>query len=297
MSIKPLISFCIPTYNRASYLKKCIESIRGYQGDDIEIVIRNNASVDETEDVVNGFNDARIRYFRNETNRGAKYNVCKVLEDANGEYTFCLTDDDMLIPGSIDRIKLFITEHDPECFKCDLIAYLEKSKKSFLYSYSSESKYGESISNLELAGIFNASHIFSGLCFRSEKLDNEFFNMFRDNYYPSMALMASFGKNVGYIAEPLVLHIWENELFWDLEREEILLLDSEKLFEQLPNVYPIETVKEIGKIFCKQNWWLSRPSINLILTPKEKRTYRKILPAPVRAWGIKILNRFMPGLG
>ncbi len=88
-----LFSILIPTYNRAKYLKKTLESIvclpEFLNTDKVEIVISDNASSDETktvcEDFVRRFPD-KIIYNRNETNIGAESNYLKLLEIANGVF-------------------------------------------------------------------------------------------------------------------------------------------------------------------------------------------------------------------
>ena len=72
---KPLLSLCVPTFNHAHALRRMIESVVSLpvfcESDEIEIVISDNASTDDTQEVVRAFMNqwpGRIRYFRNETN-------------------------------------------------------------------------------------------------------------------------------------------------------------------------------------------------------------------------------------
>lgn len=99
----PLVSICIPTYNRSLFLKEAIASALATDYPNIEVVVSDNASTDDTCQVVQSFNDERIKYFKNETNIGAFGNFRKVLyEYAKGEYAIYLADDDLFI----DRIYL-----------------------------------------------------------------------------------------------------------------------------------------------------------------------------------------------
>ena len=72
---KPLLSLCVPTFNHAHALRRMIENVVSLpvfcESDEIEIVISDNASTDDTQEVVQTFITqwpGRIRYFRNETN-------------------------------------------------------------------------------------------------------------------------------------------------------------------------------------------------------------------------------------
>lgn len=72
-----LVSICIPTYNRAPYLKKCLDSLvcqPEFQQGLVEIVVSDNASTDDTEKVVGAYRTAypNFHYYKNETNIGFK---------------------------------------------------------------------------------------------------------------------------------------------------------------------------------------------------------------------------------
>lgn len=211
-----LISFCIPTYNRASYLLRCIESLIGYQNDDIEIVIQDNCSNDETYEIVKSYNDLRIRYYRNSSNIGARQNIRTIVDRAHGEYCFFLTDDDMLIPGAIHYIKDFILKNKPYAFKSDTIVYLEKANKSYIYSAIKSTKSNNELTNSEKAQIIIFSHILTGLCFRKKDIDFSFYDKNIDLWYPSVLIMGMSSKNMGYLAHPITIHTWENELYWGI---------------------------------------------------------------------------------
>ncbi len=104
-----LLTIAIPTYNRAPFLKECISKIltqiRGYE-DRIELLVSDNCSTDETENIVQGFisDGAPIRYNRNETNLGMDGNFVYCFEHATGEYVWILGDDDYLVEGAITKL-------------------------------------------------------------------------------------------------------------------------------------------------------------------------------------------------
>lgn len=94
----PKISIMIPTYNRASMLAEAIESCLAQDYLNLEVVISDNASTDQTTSVLQRYlRDPRVRYFRNEINIGAGANWHRLLyEYAQGEYGQLLADDDLL---------------------------------------------------------------------------------------------------------------------------------------------------------------------------------------------------------
>lgn len=93
----PLVSIGIPTYNRAnSYLKQALRSAVNQTYQNIEIIVFDNCSSDDTESVVKEFRDPRVRYYRQEKNIGAVPNCNCCLEQSQGKYFLALYDDDVI---------------------------------------------------------------------------------------------------------------------------------------------------------------------------------------------------------
>jgi abequosyltransferase len=102
----PKLTIAIPTYNRESCLKECLKSIIDQDNDEVEIVISDNASDDNTEAVVRGYQKrtSRIQYCRNEKNIGFDANVLNAINCAGGEYIWLFGDDDIMRPGAIEKV-------------------------------------------------------------------------------------------------------------------------------------------------------------------------------------------------
>jgi len=102
MKIK--ISICIPTWNSASYLKEAILSATNQSYENIEILVVDNCSTDNTKGLVEDLqkNDERIIYKKNDTNIGLFGNLNRCLEHASGEYIKFLCSDDLLHPNCIE---------------------------------------------------------------------------------------------------------------------------------------------------------------------------------------------------
>lgn len=103
MNSKPLLSICIPTYNRSQYLEKCLDAlVHQERFGDIEVVISDNCSTDETESVGKKYqNDYQnILYFRNEENVKDK-NFSLALNRATGSLRKLTNDTVIYKPGSV----------------------------------------------------------------------------------------------------------------------------------------------------------------------------------------------------
>jgi len=94
---RPLLSICIPTYNRAGLLAQTLTHVRSVcSGDDVEVVISDNCSPDETQAVIAEF-APRFRHFgaiRQVENRGGMPNLAAAIALASGEFIYTLNDDD-----------------------------------------------------------------------------------------------------------------------------------------------------------------------------------------------------------
>ena len=99
----PVVTIGIPTYNRANgYLPEALESALAQTYPNLEIVVSDNGSSDNTEAVVRSYADPRIRYFRQQppVSPNDNFNFC--LQQANGVYFLMLHDDDVIDPGFVD---------------------------------------------------------------------------------------------------------------------------------------------------------------------------------------------------
>jgi len=96
-SPQPLVSIGIPTYNRANgkllnVIRRALEQT--YQN--VEVIVSDNCSSDNTTEVVQSVKDERLKYVRHETNIGANNNFNHCLKEARGEYFLLFHDDDMI---------------------------------------------------------------------------------------------------------------------------------------------------------------------------------------------------------
>ena len=93
MEKQPLVSVILPTYNRAEFLCKSIESAIRQTYKNWELIVWNDGSLDDTEKVISSYKDIRINsYYDN--NHGMSYALNNAIKKSRGEYIAFLDDDD-----------------------------------------------------------------------------------------------------------------------------------------------------------------------------------------------------------
>ncbi len=93
-SQEPLVSVVIPTYNRALLLQRALKSVLQQTHRNLDVIVVDDASSDDTPEVVRAFDDPRVRYIRNEENRGGAATRNSGIQAAAGEIVAFLDDDD-----------------------------------------------------------------------------------------------------------------------------------------------------------------------------------------------------------
>ena len=101
----PRVSIGMPVFNGADFIRCAVQSVLSQDYEDLELIISDNASTDETASICRELAaiDPRIRYHRNETNIGAAGNYNKVFELARGEYFKWAAHDDECHPRMVRR--------------------------------------------------------------------------------------------------------------------------------------------------------------------------------------------------
>lgn len=89
-----MISVIMPTYNRSSTLERAINSILNQSYSDIELIIIDDCSTDNTDDIIKKYNDKRIKYYKLKENKGACYARNYGIQKSSGEYIAFQDSDD-----------------------------------------------------------------------------------------------------------------------------------------------------------------------------------------------------------
>ena len=106
-----MTSVCVATYNGERYIRQQLESILCQLGDDDEVIVSDDGSSDGTADVVEAIGDSRIRLLHHPAPHGVNANFGYALSHARGEYIFLADQDDVWLPGKVDKCIAALADH------------------------------------------------------------------------------------------------------------------------------------------------------------------------------------------
>ncbi len=106
-----LVSIIMPSYNTAPYIKQTIQSVLDQTYANWELIIVDDCSTDNTNEVVDTIKDCRIHYLKNEKNSGAAISRNKALREAKGQWIAYLDSDDLWMPEKLEKQIKFMEEN------------------------------------------------------------------------------------------------------------------------------------------------------------------------------------------
>lgn len=278
----PKVSVIIPTHNRAVPLQKAVKSVLEQSYADFEILVCDDASTDNTGEVIKGFSDDRIRYTRHEKNIGVTAVRNRALGDSRGGYIAFLDDDDEWLPGKLE----------------EQVGLLEKSTDKLGVVYTGVNCVDMKLGNLvkvlvpQYRGyilndllfhnfITTSSTVVKKTCFETVGLFDPQFG-YAEDYDMWIRIAAKF--DFDYIAKPMInyaLHLDKISMNYNtaIRGLEQIIIKHESLFSRHKSAYTNQLFA-IGIFYC-YNGNISRGRQVLIkalkMSPLDARLYYNIL--------------------
>lgn len=109
---KPLVEIYMPTYNKGKFIKVTIKSILNQTFSNFHLIIVDNASTDETEQIVKSFHDPRVSYIRNPENIGAVWNINLCINMSRGDFVAIYHSDDIYDRTILEKEINFLQQNE-----------------------------------------------------------------------------------------------------------------------------------------------------------------------------------------
>ena len=117
----PRFSILCASYNHSKYIGRLIDSALAQSFDDFELVIVDDCSTDDTEAVVRGYSDGRIKFSRNEINSGINYTLQAAFERSCGQFIIFIGSDDEFAPEFLQNLNEAIESSGRKIFYTDYL--------------------------------------------------------------------------------------------------------------------------------------------------------------------------------
>ncbi|MEA4907338.1 MAG: glycosyltransferase family 2 protein [Anaerolineaceae bacterium] len=249
----PLVSVIIPTYNRPEYLVQTVNSVLSQTYPNIEVIVVDDASTDDTPLVMSAYQD-RIKYLRHTVNSAGEAVYNTGLSVARGEYIDFLDHDDLFYPSKIEKqVRLLEKRKDLGLVHCGYHHIDSKGNRTELVSFLPEGKL--------LEQLLNGDFIWSGApLIRRACLDRH--DLFGDPFWCTgdwsrLLRIAMAGYPFGCLQEPLgayrILEDSEMSNVRGLEDWQIPTLD--RVFSD--PFLPPETLKKKTESYARLRLYLS----------------------------------------
>lgn len=167
------VTVLMPVYNGENYLKEAIESILHQSHEEFELLIINDGSSDSTESIILSFDDARIRYIKNQDNLGLIETLNLGFTEAKGKYIARMDADDISHPLRLEKQILFLERNSQVGLLGTACSYIGDKEESAFYPDNYE--------NIKFACLFYNPFCHPSVMIRKEIIDTHQFR-FKKKY-------------------------------------------------------------------------------------------------------------------
>lgn len=174
MKNEPLISIVIPSYNREKVILRSINSVLNQTYKNIELIVVDDCSTDNTEEIIKQIGDNCVQYIRLEKNSGACIARNRGIDEANGAFIAFNDSDDVWHDNKLESQFSFLEENNADVVSCSMNVFDENAGK-MMYTFPDSAKVSEGevvFQNLLCYNCTSTQLLFGKTeCFKSEKFD------------------------------------------------------------------------------------------------------------------------------
>jgi len=120
------VSIVLPTYNGSKYIRKSIDSCLNQTYKNIELIIVDDGSSDETPGIIKSYKDKRIKYIRQKKNKGLPFALNTGFTNTTGEYLTWTSDDNYYSQEAIEKMLTILKTKDCDFVYCDFYRFSDE---------------------------------------------------------------------------------------------------------------------------------------------------------------------------
>ena len=203
-----MVSVIIPVYNVEKYIDKCLESVVNQTYKNLEIIVINDGSTDESEEVIKKYlnKHSNIKYIYQE-NKGVSSARNAALTYANGKYVMFIDSDDYIDKYTIEKMYFNAEKYDSDMVVCGHVRFYDDISRKEIFNY-----YNYQDRLFDRNKVFNLMlelKVKGYLCdklFKRESLINNNFvlepNRYIEDWFPVIKYVSKC-DNISFVGEPL----------------------------------------------------------------------------------------------
>ena len=195
------ISIIVPIYNASKYLKKCLDSLVNQTKKELEFILINDGSTDDSESIIKSYNDNRIKYFKR-SNHGIGKTRNFGINKSTGKYIMFLDSDDYLEEDACELLYKKIEKDNLDLVVCDFYKVINNSNNL------------EKITNFKNTSLKDNPNLLLDInlapwnkIYRSDLIKNNNIKFIEDLKYedaPFVTLALLKSKKIGKVDKPLI---------------------------------------------------------------------------------------------
>lgn len=204
-----MLSIIIPAYNASKKINRCLDSIKDQNIEELEIIVINDGSVDDTLNKVKYYaslNSSLNIKVIHQNNSGAAVSRNKGIEIAKGEYIFFVDADDFLVPNSLQKIIDIINKRKPDIIYFDYFRYYINNNYTYIKNHD------EMFLNINDDLIVHSTAPWL-MIIKKELIDRynfRFPNISAYEDYASLPFLGSVAQNIVYYNKPIYVYSQED---------------------------------------------------------------------------------------
>ncbi len=196
------VSIIVPIYNNEKYVKKCIDSLINQTEKNIEIILINDGSDDNTEKIIRGFNDNRIKYFY-QKNSGIGKTRNKGLLLSKGKYVMFIDSDDYISNDCVKKMYEFAIKNESDLVISNFYKNINGKNEKIDIPYFKPSSLIDNPNILNMVNLGPCNKLYKRELISNIKFDEN--NKYEDVFFVISALIKA--KKVSKINEYLSYYV------------------------------------------------------------------------------------------
>ena len=159
----PKISIVIPAYNSENFIKQAITSALRQSYNNIEVIVVDDGSTDNTVKVVNSITDDRLKLLENQQNRGVSYSRNRAIEEASGMWIALLDADDWYAPDRLEKLVPIALSENADLLADDIYFIREQESSPWSTFLLEIGKPFETLKQISLIDFINSVNPYLGI--------------------------------------------------------------------------------------------------------------------------------------